>query len=392
MTTGEKSTAKQLDDITECPICSELFKDPRSLPCIHTYCMKCIEVYGVEKKSGDTLSCPVCRKDFIIPAGGLIMLPKNFFMEKLLSIKQVTDSRSESLMCEVCEAAGRTDLSKTRAVVYCVECQEKLCDDCASVHKNSKLSRSHRQVRLVDGEVTKIEEMVRTSSSTACEKHKDQTLNVFCRECKTAICVICYIASHKQHDCTDISDVVDEFRQQMTTDVTSLAEGVAKLGEMLASVEQQKEKFVEEIAETEDAIVHKAEEAKQRIEHDKQTLLSELETRKSEILKQLNHLSHEVTQQMSLMENLKKYTEELVKKGAAGDIARETSMLQNRAKELLELDVLERSRNNMYSIDVNFTASTSDVDNMVGKAGVHIVAKGGFNNRRIFYVIFNCLM
>jgi hypothetical protein len=183
-------------------------------------------------------------------------------------------------MCEVCEAAGRTDLSKSRAIVYCAECQEKLCDDCASVHKNSKLSRSHKQVRFVDSGVTKIEEMVRTSSSTACEKHTDQTLSVFCRECKTAICVICYIASHKQHDCTDISDVVDEFRQQMTTDVTSLAQGVAKLGEMLASVEQQKEKFVEEIAETEDAIVHKAEEAKQRIEHDKQTLLSELGAKK----------------------------------------------------------------------------------------------------------------
>jgi len=29
------ATAKQLDDIMECPICTEVYTDPRVLPCIH---------------------------------------------------------------------------------------------------------------------------------------------------------------------------------------------------------------------------------------------------------------------------------------------------------------------------------------------------------------------
>ena len=31
------ATAKQLDDIRECTICTEVYTDPRVLPCIHTH-------------------------------------------------------------------------------------------------------------------------------------------------------------------------------------------------------------------------------------------------------------------------------------------------------------------------------------------------------------------
>jgi hypothetical protein len=58
-------------------------------------------------------------------------------------------------------------------------------------------------------------------------------------------------------------------------------------------------------------------------------------------------------------------------------------MLQSRAKELLELDVLELSRNSLYSVNVNFTESTADVDNVIGKVDVQIVAKGKFVQRSL---------
>ena len=56
------ATAKQLDDITECPICTEVYTDPRSLPCVHTYCLKCLKTISKDKPPGDEVACPLCRK------------------------------------------------------------------------------------------------------------------------------------------------------------------------------------------------------------------------------------------------------------------------------------------------------------------------------------------
>src|SRR5664279_5526489 len=118
---AQSSAMKQQDDITECPICSELFTDPRSLPCIHAYCLKCIEGYSSNKQPGDKMPCPMCRKEFTIPEGGLSGLPKNFFIEKLLRIKQVSHKQSEPSVCDVCEAADEKDAAKGVASVYCQE-------------------------------------------------------------------------------------------------------------------------------------------------------------------------------------------------------------------------------------------------------------------------------
>ena len=66
------ATAKQLDEITECPICTEVYTDPRVLSCGHTICLKCIRKYIEEKESNEEEPvCPMCRKKFYIPSNGI---------------------------------------------------------------------------------------------------------------------------------------------------------------------------------------------------------------------------------------------------------------------------------------------------------------------------------
>ena len=36
-------------DVTECPICTEVIKDSKVLPCIHTFYLKCLEQYWKDK-------------------------------------------------------------------------------------------------------------------------------------------------------------------------------------------------------------------------------------------------------------------------------------------------------------------------------------------------------
>lgn len=62
---------KCLDGVMECPICTEVYTDSRVLPCIHTYCLKCITRWGEDKNPGERLACPLCMEEFEVPAGGL---------------------------------------------------------------------------------------------------------------------------------------------------------------------------------------------------------------------------------------------------------------------------------------------------------------------------------
>ena len=44
-----------------CPLCGEIFIDPRILPCLHSFCRRCIE-YTINPRS-TTLTCHLCRKE-----------------------------------------------------------------------------------------------------------------------------------------------------------------------------------------------------------------------------------------------------------------------------------------------------------------------------------------
>src|SRR6218665_3345540 len=89
MAEAGKRNEEQLQKIIECPICMSTFTDPRMLSCIHTFCFECLSRIGEveQKKPGDKIPCPMCRKEFIIPADGMHGVQKNFFIESLLVYK-----------------------------------------------------------------------------------------------------------------------------------------------------------------------------------------------------------------------------------------------------------------------------------------------------------------
>ena len=226
------ATAKQLDDITECPICTEVYTDPRVLPCGHTYCIKCIEAWSKDKQPGDKLACPLCRKEFVVPDNGVKDLPKNFFVANFLQIKALSTVDSKTSPCEACGGDDESEPGvQNVALVYCVECQMKLCQNCERVHKRLRSSRLHKLIGI--GDKVDAEKLYQSLPPTFCDQHHDEKLKLYCFDCKAAMCMMCYIKSHNGHKCSDVNEVVDEFRKQMASDVDNVADGVRKCREML---------------------------------------------------------------------------------------------------------------------------------------------------------------
>jgi len=93
------TTASVTTDLTTCSICLEVFDNPKSLPCFHTFCLKCLQGYYDDKRPGDKVCCPPCRKDFWIPSYGCDGLPHNFFIQRLIDNQKAS---SEELQAESC--------------------------------------------------------------------------------------------------------------------------------------------------------------------------------------------------------------------------------------------------------------------------------------------------
>ena len=83
-------------DITKCPICLDDCEDPRSLPCLHTFCLKCIRQHCEFKHPGDEVECPVCRKEFQIPDKGVEGIQHNFFVDDLISKRKSSEQTARS--------------------------------------------------------------------------------------------------------------------------------------------------------------------------------------------------------------------------------------------------------------------------------------------------------
>src|SRR6218665_406750 len=138
---GEKA-AKQLGEITQCPICMNKFNDPEALPCNHTFCFECLQriAEASQKKPVDVMPCPLCCKDFIIPEDGMQGLQKYFFLETLLEFK-TTLQIGNDIICDMCSVRNEgKNGEKPRATMRCLECKDNYCDSCVKVHQFQRLS------------------------------------------------------------------------------------------------------------------------------------------------------------------------------------------------------------------------------------------------------------
>jgi tripartite motif-containing protein 56 len=173
------NVTKEVTKITECSVCAETYRDPRVLPCIHTYCLKCINGFSARKRPGDSVSCPLCRKDFTVPENGLGGLPKNFFIEQLKDLTQ-----TQNAQCGGCDASRAK-----RVTTYCVECHQKLCEGCSNSHRRIRSTQGHTLVDI--GDDGKIPESVGKWLTQHCDEHPTKAFEVYCFECNQVICLTC---------------------------------------------------------------------------------------------------------------------------------------------------------------------------------------------------------
>jgi len=375
---------KRLEDITECPICSETYTDPRILPCIHTYCLRCIESLGRYKKPGDAVPCPLCRKEFHVPGGGIPQLPKNFFVEKIMEAKSLSDilSRKDSL-CDVC-SDDDGDVSKKgrkgdrKAIVYCTDCRKNMCEQCSRCHQQFKQQPGTHKLIERSQSPMPADELLLKFPEPSCDKHPDKSLEIYCLECKTVMCYMCHIQGHSSHKCSDVKEVANELATQMTSDAKGIEDKINNCKSILKNVEEEESFLTDEVKNTEKAINEKADKLIQLIDQHRAGMIDKLFTAKTRQFKANEAVKQELERQLSLTESFVWYMEELKQKGKAYDIVKMAGGLRARGEELLKFDVEVDLPVDYSSTSMKFEATLSDDDikQVLGELDVTVDIKG----------------
>jgi len=211
-----------------------------------------------------------------------------------------------------------------------------------------------------------------------CKSHKDKPLELYCFDCNTAICMMCFVTTHKLHNCSDINEVADEFRDQMTGDIKQMVEAITRCRDMIREEKRKENEFCSEVNAIEREICDRVEKLKQVIDIEQAKLLNELRSLRGDRIKQINRVVGEIEQHVSSVESLVEYTEQIRNQGTASHATQQTSTLHDRATELVTLQVLKESINDLGSINVAFTAAAWPAEfdgSAVGRISANITGR-----------------
>ena len=124
----------------ECPICCCRFTDPKILDCLHSFCLNCLdELISRQQPKADKITCPLCRRETVVPDSGLQSLPTCFFLTSLIDdVKEqerlLGETSEDVVTCDGCDEGDES-------VWRCQDCDANICHKCQESHQRVKLTK-----------------------------------------------------------------------------------------------------------------------------------------------------------------------------------------------------------------------------------------------------------
>ena len=127
---------KAVEKEVTCPLCLDLFKEPKKLPCDHVYCKDCLKGLALCSLGG-SISCPECRNITELQNDDVNNFPTAFRVNRLVEAfqeaREETDchrQESTDILTQMCTTHKAQPLA-----LYCETCKAMLCRDCVIMTK-----------------------------------------------------------------------------------------------------------------------------------------------------------------------------------------------------------------------------------------------------------------
>ncbi len=311
MAVGLDVVEKTLEDLEKeitCAICQEHYTDPKTLPCLHCYCKQCVLQLALRIGQGKPFPCPECRKDTVLPEGGVEQLQSDFKLNRLKSMYfKHKKALSKQVGCEICNA-------KDIAEAFCHQCDKFACKNC--VHNHSVMSavfEGHECVPIEQLQILQSEQLLpKHPEPKKCSVHKKK-LKIFCFDCNKLICRDCTVKDHRDHNIEFNNVAADDKKKQFLETLKPLKEVKESLSQSIKDVN----KVESEIQTQQKKVTHKIEtsfvELHKILDLRKQQLLGEVNRNTEDKIKKLDTQKEKLSIASAEVRNVIDYTEQSVK-------------------------------------------------------------------------------
>ena len=237
-----KTLLNNLHEEVSCSVCMTTFTDPKQLPCLHSFCLHCLN--GILRTSGrhDIITCPECRKESKVPSSGNLKdLPTNFRINSLLDVLAIKECNTTGIKCGNCD-------KRSSHSFYCFQCCAFWCDDCITAHNIFRANKEHRVLAIKDFQDQDIEEVLKRPAFCGKSGHEKKELEFFCRNCEEPICNSCAATIHDGYIKIVLEEATNERRAEAKSVIESQKEKAHQMRNKIFQVDQKCAKIQEEIA------------------------------------------------------------------------------------------------------------------------------------------------
>ena len=198
------------------------------LPCLHSFCLSCLNKVCEIKRTNGTLECPTCEEKAPLQGNGV--------QDFLIDLHQKHEAEVAENMVKLRsneEGCGRC-FRRNQAIAFCINCHKLLCKTCMEDHQSVYDTKNHQVFTKGDDQSKYNEKSILSSYSeqrTPCSRHGDEILKFYCSECELLICRDCIELKHSEHRhcCGRVEDIGAEVLKSLKEEVGRSQEAIAKL-------------------------------------------------------------------------------------------------------------------------------------------------------------------
>ena len=257
-----------------CSVCMQLYTNPKQLPCLHIFCLQCLDNFARTSARGGKIKCPLCQREVAVPESGTLeTLPNCFHMKNLLDILAIKECDTAKVTCENCER-------KSEEAAYCFHCGKFWCNECMNAHNIFRENRDHRVLALKDFEDKDFEDVLKRPVFCQKELHDKEVLKFYCKECDIPVCQTCVIVNHNKHDVEHLEVAAREVKKSITSKLAAVRESSEAIScNYNAEEKERKSRLIDDCSNNN----------KERIRQTVKSLISSLHQREEELIAEVEN-------------------------------------------------------------------------------------------------------
>ena len=309
-----KTLLNNLHEEVSCSVCMTTFTDPKQLPCLHSFCLHCLN--GILRTSGrhDIITCPECRRESRVPSSGNLKdLPTNFRINSLLDVLAIKQCNSTGVKCGNCDKRSAQSL-------YCFQCCAFWCDDCITGHNIIRANKEHRVLAIKDFQDQDIEEVLKRPAFCQQKHHEKEELKFYCKDCEVAICNSCVAILHEGHAKIHLEEAATERKLQVKSTIESQKQKAQQKRNKLAELDQNCIHIEEQAAAVKRHVHRFTEHLMAVIEAKEKEIFNKVDIQVKESHQRLRTEQRDVEKEAKLIEAKIEKTETLLKQSRSADI------------------------------------------------------------------------